>query len=104
MALRFSEDGPEFPNTLVDSLLLGEVVFICGAGVSTPQLPGFRGLLNRVYDLVDVDVEGAERLSINAERYEEALGTLARRLANPQAVYDAVANVLKVPVLPKLEN
>lgn len=41
VTLRFSNEGPAFPSQLVDALLSGDVVFLCGAGVSAPQLSGF---------------------------------------------------------------
>ena len=55
MSLRFSNDGPEFPNEFIDSLLTGEVVFLCGTGVSAPQMPGFRRLVERTYETLGVE-------------------------------------------------
>ena len=55
MSLRFSNDGPEFPNVFVDSLLAGDMVFLCGAGVSAPQMPGFRRLVERTYETLGVE-------------------------------------------------
>jgi SIR2-like protein len=104
MSLRFSEYGPEFPDALVKDLLLGEVVFLCGAGVSAPQLPGFKGLVDEIYEQNGWEIARAEKLALEKERYEEALGTLGRRLANPQALYDSVAKILSVPVRPDLAN
>lgn len=38
--MRLSDDGPEFPDALVEGLERGDVVFLCGAGVmrATSQL------------------------------------------------------------------
>jgi hypothetical protein len=50
MSLKYFEDGPTFPNELPDQLVAGEVVFLCGAGVSFPQLPGFKDLVEKTFD------------------------------------------------------
>lgn len=43
--MRFHEDGPDIPDSLIGARELGEVVFFCGAGVSAPAgLPDFNGL------------------------------------------------------------
>ena len=54
MTLRLSKNGPEFPSALVDSVLAGEVVFLCGTGISAPQLPDFKGLVERTYAALTV--------------------------------------------------
>lgn len=94
MTLRFSDDGPAFPDDLVDRMLDGEVVFLCGAGVSAPQLPMFGGLVTQVYQRVGVEPTTAESLAIAQWRYEEALGAVARRLVNPQRIHEEVADIL----------
>ena len=61
MSLRFSNDGPEFPNVFVDALLAGDMVFLCGAGVSAPQMPGFRSLVERTYEILGVEMTVSEK-------------------------------------------
>lgn len=40
--MRFTEFGPSIPNALLDARDAGEVVFLCGAGISIPAgLPDF---------------------------------------------------------------
>lgn len=94
MTLRFSDDGPAFPDALVERMLNGEVVFLCGAGVSAPQFPMFGGLVNQVYQRIGVEPSTAESLAIVQGRYEEALGAVARRLVNPQRIHEEVASIL----------
>jgi hypothetical protein len=94
LTLRFSDDGPAFPNDLVDRMLDGDVVFLCGAGVSAPQLPTFGDLVSQIYPSIGVEPTIAESLAIKHGRYEEALGAVARRLANPQRIYEEVARIL----------
>lgn len=90
MVLRFSDDGPAFPERLVDALMNGEVVFLCGAGVSAPQLPGFQQLVRDCVDRLHMPLSPAEERSFAAERFEEVLGSVSRRLSNPD---DMVADV-----------
>jgi hypothetical protein len=103
MGLRFSEDGPDFPTGLVDRLLDGQVLFLCGAGVSTPQLPSFGGLVTRVFQELGVSLEDGEREARDAHRYEEVLGSLARRLSNRSAMHETVRRLLAVAD-PQLEK
>jgi hypothetical protein len=73
MALRFSKEGPEFPTQLVNALLAGEVVFLCGAGVSAPQLPGFGGLVESCFADLNIQMNPSERHAFENYRYEECL-------------------------------
>jgi hypothetical protein len=97
MSLRFSEAGPEFPEQLVDALLTGDVVFLCGAGVSAPQLPGFGALVTRCFASLNVDMSASEQLSFKENRFEEALGSLSRRIVNPADMIRAVVAELQPP-------
>ena len=47
--MRFTEDGPTIPDALLEARDRGEVIFLCGAGVSAPSdLPMFGELARRV--------------------------------------------------------
>lgn len=102
MTLRFSKDGPELPGELVDSLLDGEVVFLCGTGVSARHMPDFRLLVDRTYESLAMQMTESERRAYEQERYEEVLGSLSRRLSDPDAVTDVVSGLLAVPNDPDL--
>src|ERR1700730_9255628 len=84
MSLKYFEDGPTFPDELLDQLMAGEVVFLCGAGVSFPQLPGFKDLVEKTFDRLDLEMDAGEQAAFEDNRYEEVLGSLARRLAHPR--------------------
>ena len=96
-SLRISEDGPEIPGDLIDSLLSGDVIFLCGTGVSAPQMPGFRDLVERTYRTLDVEKTRSEDHAFTQGRYEEVLGSLSRRLSDPDAVTRVISNLLAVP-------
>ena len=47
--MRFIENGPNIPDELLEARDKGEVIFICGAGVSIPAgLPSFATLAKAV--------------------------------------------------------
>lgn len=104
MPLQFSEEGPEFPSALVDALLKGEVVFLCGAGISAPQIPGFAGLVDSCYEKLNLEKDRSEHLSYAAERYEEALGSLSRRIVDPDELVRTVSSLVKMPDAPDLTH
>lgn len=102
MSLRFSATGPEFPGEFVDSLLAGDVVFLCGTGISAPQLPDFKTLVDKVYERLDVEQSESQKLAYDQNRFEEVLGSVSRDLANPSAMVEAAAALLAIPAAPEL--
>lgn len=100
----FTSLGPDFPESLIDDLVEGDVVFLCGAGVSAPQLPNFENLVRQVYATVGEERTAAEDHAFSVGRYEEALGALARRLARPDDVIDATAEILRLPAEPDITH
>ena len=94
--MRFSESGPEFPAELINQLVAGEVVFLCGAGVSAPHLPGFKKLVDDIYAKLGEKRTAGEDAAYSEQRYEECLGSLSRRLSRPDDVLDATTEILKV--------
>lgn len=100
----FHSLGPDFPEDLINDLLEGDVVFLCGAGVSAPQLPNFETLVQRVYAFVGEERTPAEEHAFSVGRYEEALGALARRLVRADDVIDAAAEILRVPAEPDINH
>lgn len=106
MALRFSRNGPCFPGPLLDSLMDGEVVFLCGAGISVPQLPNFSELVERTCEELNFElVEGSPgRKAFDNGRFEEVLGALHRRLENSDEVIRVISSLLEIPENPCIER
>ena len=102
--LRISTDGPEFPGDFVDSLLAGEVIFLCGTGMSAPQMPDFQRLVEHTYETLAVEKTDSEKCALGQERYEEVLGSLSRRLSDPDAVTRTVSHLLAVGNDPNLDQ
>lgn len=104
MGICFSDLGPTFPPQLVDALLTGDVVFFCGAGISAPQMPTFKGLVGQCFGLLKVPMEPAETWSYQEGRYEEALGSLRRRIVDPTELTRVVTEILQPPDEADLEH
>ncbi|WP_337660565.1 SIR2 family protein [Anderseniella sp. Alg231-50] len=104
MPLRFSKEGPAFPSQLVDALLVGEVVFLCGAGVSAPQLPDFGGLVKSCFADLNVQMNPSEQHAFGNDRYEEVLGSLSRRIVDPTHMIRTVVKLLQPPMDLNLDN
>lgn len=77
-------------------------MFLCGTGISAPQLPDFRTLVDRIYERLGVEKSPSQALAYDRERFEEVLGSLSRDLANPSEMLDAAAALLTVPAEPDL--
>lgn len=102
-AIRFSPNGPALPPDFLDSLLAGDVVFLCGTGVSA-QLPDFRSLVQRTYEDLAVAQTDSEKNAFDKGRYEEVLGSLERRLADSSQVRRTVSSLLAAPSEPDLDQ
>lgn len=60
--MRFFENGPDIPDSLIAARDLGEVVFFCGAGISAPAgLPDFNGLADDLLDKLTAQESRAAR-------------------------------------------
>ena len=104
VSLCFSTDGPEFPNEFIDSLLAGDVVFLCGTGVSAPQMPDFKHLVECTYEMLGIERTDSEESAFKEDLFEEVLGSLSRRLSDPRAVTRTVSKLLAVPDHPILDQ
>ena len=73
--MRFTEEGPSIPNELLDSRDAGDVVFLCGAGISIPAgLPDFFKLTMDVARRLGVPPDSQAGGLIEAERQNRLSG------------------------------
>lgn len=80
--MQFITKGPNVPERLIQAHEEGRVVFFCGAGISYPaKLPGFAGLVKRIYDDVGETPSVLEHSAIKAGKYDTAIGLLEARIA-----------------------
>ncbi|MBL8541415.1 MAG: SIR2 family protein [Betaproteobacteria bacterium] len=75
--MQFVRHGPDIPECLLQLHEDGRVVFFCGAGVSYPaRLPGFSGLVDRLYQALSVTPNPVQQSAIKAGQFDTAIGLL----------------------------
>ncbi len=94
--MQFTTGGPDVPERLLQAHEDGRVVFFCGAGISYPaRLPGFKGLVERLYEDLHTDPTPEQAAAIGEGRYDTAIGLLEEKLlGGRQAVGDVLVNIL----------
>ncbi|WP_337914790.1 SIR2 family protein [Vibrio cholerae] len=100
--MQFVTHGPDIPDALLQAHEEGRVVFFCGAGISYPAgLPGFKGLVEQIYQVNGTTLSDIEREPFERWQFDATLDLLERRLPGQRmAVRRALAKVLK----PKLRR
>jgi hypothetical protein len=84
--MRFLENSPDIPDELIRAVSAGEVMFLCGAGVSfAAGLPTFKDLTKQVYVTLgeDLKYEHAEITAFNQNEFDRALRSLEKRTNLP---------------------
>ena len=98
--MQFVKDGPDIPERLLEAHEDGKVVFFCGAGISYKAgLPGFKGLVEGIYNELGAIPSSPEKAAIKAGQYDTALALLEGRVAGKRAV---VRQALVKTLTPKL--
>lgn len=100
--MQFIPNGPDIPDVLLQAHEEGRVVFFCGAGISYPAgLPGFKGLVEKIYEINGTDFSDIEKEAFDRGQYDATLDLLERRMPGQRlAVRNALADALK----PKLRR
>lgn len=95
--MQFVADGPEIPEALLQAHEEGRVVFFCGAGISYPaNLPGFAGLVERIYKKLGASPTPIEEAACKRLHWDAALDLLERRVPGQRfAVRKALAQSLR---------
>lgn len=94
--MQFLKNGPDIPERLLRAHEEGRVVFFCGAGISYPaRLPGFSGLVNRLFETLGVTPNGIEQTAIKAKHFDTAIGLLENDIVGGrEKVRGALATIL----------
>lgn len=75
--MQFVRHGPDIPERLLQAHEDGRVVFFCGAGISYPaRLPGFAGLVEKVYEALATAPNAVQQAAIKAGQFDTAIGLL----------------------------
>lgn len=81
-----NKNAPNFPLKLIEAQEDEKLVFFCGAGISYPAgLPGFSGLVDKVYEGLAEIKRPLEEQAIKEKLYDRALGILEQRVHGNQA-------------------
>lgn len=100
--MQFVNNGPDIPDALLQAHEEGRVVFFCGAGISYPAgLPGFNGLVEKVYQLNGTSFSDIEREAFEQGQFDATLDLLERRLPGQRL---AVRRSLTKALQPKLRR
>lgn len=94
--MQFVRHGPDIPERLLQAHEDGRVVFFCGAGISYPaRLPGFAGLVAKVYEALAVTPNAVQQAAIKAGQFDTAIGLLeAEIVGGRETVRRALAGIL----------
>src|SRR5690554_1665597 len=94
--MQFVRNGPDIPERLLQAHEDGRVVFFCGAGISYPAgLPGFDGLVKRLYEDLQPLPNAVQRAAIKAKHFDTAVGILEADIAGGrEKVRKALADIL----------
>jgi hypothetical protein len=84
--VQFVKNGPDIPERLLQAHEEGRVVFFCGAGISYPaRLPGFRGLVELLYEGLGVTRTAIENSALKSSQFDTAIGLLESRIVGGRA-------------------
>ena len=94
--MRFIANGPDIPERLIQAHEDGRVVFFCGAGISYPaRLPGFAGLVDKVYTALATSPNAVQQAAIKAGQFDTAVGLLeAEIVGGRETVRRKLAGIL----------
>ncbi len=93
--MRFFEDGPDIPDSLIAAREQGEVVLFCGAGVSAPAgLPDFNGLAD---DLLDQLTAQESRTARDADESLDRVFSAMVKEFGRAAVDREISRALRTP-------
>lgn len=95
--MQFITNGPNIPDELLQAHEEGRLVFFCGAGISYPaDLPGFEGLVEKIYNFCGTGRLDIEEDAFNRGQYDIVLKLLERRLPGGRIkVRQALVETLK---------
>lgn len=100
--MQFITNGPDIPDELLQAHEEGRVVFFCGAGISYPAgLPGFKGLVELIYQRNGTTLSEIEREVFERGQFDGTLDLLERRLPGQRI---AVRRALEKALKPRLRR
>ena len=102
--MQFVKGGPDFPIDILQAQEEGKLVLFCGAGVSSAaKLPGFKGLVELVYENVGEEKSRQEEREFVAGNYDRVLGLLENRMQH-SIVRSAIISSLSLTETANIET
>jgi len=94
--MQFVKGGPDIPERLLQAHEDGRVVLFCGAGISYPaRLPGFAGLVTKLYADLAVASDPVQEAAIKAGQFDTAIGLMeANIVGGRETVRRSLARIL----------
>jgi len=94
--MQFIKNGPDIPERLLQAHEEGRVVFFCGSGISYPAgLPGFGGLVDKIYSNLGESLSKIEKDAYKRDQYDSVIGHLEGRLVDGRRlVRQEIARIL----------
>jgi hypothetical protein len=94
--MQFITNGPDVPDALLQAHEEGRVVFFCGAGISYPAgLPGFSGLVDKIYSNLGVTPSAVQQAAIKVGQFDTAISLLESDIVGGrESVRRALAAIL----------
>ena len=94
--MQFVKNGPDIPDRLLQAHEDSRVVFFCGAGISYPAgLPGFAGLVDKLYGNLSVTPHTEQLEAIKTKRFDMAIGLLENGIVGGrEKVREELAKIL----------
>ena len=95
--MQFVKEGPDIPERLLEAHEDGHVVFFCGAGISYPAgLPGFEGLVKKLYARLAVTPDAEQEAAIKAKQFDTAVALLEEKhLGGRKQVRETLSKILR---------
>ncbi len=99
--MQFVNNGPDVPEALLQAHEEDRVVFFCGAGISYPAgLPGFKGLVDKIYQRLGTTRTQLEDEAYKREQFDITLNLLERRFPGERI---SVRRALAAALQPNLQ-
>ena len=104
------KDAPDIPHEILEAHERDRLVIFCGAGISYPAgLPGFRGLIEKVYKELNAVSDDLEKEALRNKLYDRAFELLEKRFHSPDRaeqhlVRKQIIEILKIDPSKKLET
>ena len=95
--MQFVKDGPDIPEHLLEAHEDGHVVFFCGAGISYPAgLPGFEGLVKKLYARLGVIPDAEQQAAIDGKQFDTAIALLEKtRIGGREQARETLSKILR---------